>query len=70
MHSLILNEVLPNEAYYQIVKDSRVGYSPVIESMSVVKFLSTQGCNLSCILTIELKSYDNMIYIIRNRHIE
>ena len=34
MHSLILNEVLPNEGYYQIVKDSRVGHSPVIESMS------------------------------------
>ena len=34
MHSLILNEVLPNEGYYQIVKDSRVGYSPVIEAMS------------------------------------
>ena len=34
MHSLILNEVLPNEGYYQIVKDSRVGHSPVIGSMS------------------------------------
>ena len=33
MNSLILNEASPNEGYYQIVKDSRVGHSPVIESM-------------------------------------
>ena len=66
MHSLILNEVLPKECYYQIVKDSRVGHrTPVIESMS--QWLNSYQhkdvtVNLSCILTIELKSFDNMIY--------
>ena len=35
----------------------------------MVKFLSTQGCNLSCVLKIEPKSFDNMIYTVPNLQI-
>ena len=48
MYSLILNEALPNEGSYQIVKDSRVGHSPVTESMFVQWLNSYQHKDVIC----------------------